>query len=263
MTVFRVKVCGCGHDMGSHPNSGACEVCAQNALGLEPCPKFHSRRHGASAPAPKAARVTYPLELTTALANLQRACGDVIAALHTKGVTQEQLRPVLLNGAPKKKWSETVFEDRNDSLGKGHLKVLKAVAQYPKGVTQSQIAVLTGYKKTSRRTYLQALRTDGFIESNDGLILATEAGRERLGPFEQLPVGRKLVQYWLDHLSEGERRLFEIIVRAAPSDVENAELIALTGYQKTSVRTYLQKLKARELVTNGHGGVKASEALFQ
>jgi hypothetical protein len=33
-----------------------------------------------------------------------------------------------------------------------------AVAQYPEGVTREQLSVLTGYKRSSRDTYVQRLR---------------------------------------------------------------------------------------------------------
>lgn len=152
----------------------------------------------------------------------------------------------------------------DSGLSKGARIVLSAIAQHPDGVTHAQIAVLTGYKETSRRTYLQQLRSQGMI-SGDEPILATPDGIAALGPeFEPLPTGGALLAYWRARLSAGELRVLEVLVDCYPRLVAKANLLALTQYRETSLRTYLQKLKARKLVEEeGRGSaVRASAMLF-
>jgi uncharacterized protein len=150
--------------------------------------------------------------------------------------------------------------DKPVGLIEGERKILIAVAQHAeRGVTQEQIAVLTGYKATSRRTYLQSLAQRGYIQKRGGRIYATEEGIAALGSsYEPLPVGDDLRRYWLGRLPEGEKRLFTVFVEVHPHAVTHEELAEKTGYKPTSIRTYLQKLRARELVE----GMQASETLF-
>lgn len=75
-------------------------------------------------------------------------------------------------------------------LGKGEVAVLTAIAQSPDGATREQIAVMTGYKRSTRDTYIRSLQQAGFVGSGGVEIVATKAGRAKLGSkFEPLPTG--------------------------------------------------------------------------
>lgn len=151
-------------------------------------------------------------------------------------------------------------------LGKGEVAILTAVAQHELGgVTREQLTVLTGYKRSSRDTYLQRLSAGGHIQILPaGDIVATDAGRAALGPdFEPLPTGAALRDHWLARLPEGERRILALLLEAYPKAVEREGLCEHTGYQRSSRNTYLQRLKARQLVQDaGRGTVRASDRLF-
>lgn len=149
------------------------------------------------------------------------------------------------------------------SLSLGERKILTAVAQYPDGASPETIAVLTGYKKTSRGEYLRQLRSKGVVEG-DAIIAATSAGIAALGDsFAPLPTGRDLQQYWLGRLAGGEKTLFAAILERHPQSITGDELQQLTGYKKTSTGEFLRLLKARRIVVEaGRGAVKASENLF-
>lgn len=149
-------------------------------------------------------------------------------------------------------------------LPRGEAAILKALAMYPDGCTHAQIGVLTGYKETSRRTYLQRLASQGYSTTRNGRICATAAGIHALGAeFEPLPTGQALRDYWFQHLPEGERRVLDVVVRAYPDPIEASAIDEAVGYKETSRRTYLQRLSARELVeTYGRGQVRASDTLF-
>lgn len=144
-------------------------------------------------------------------------------------------------------------------LSGGPLAVLKSIAQYPEGVSDAQIGVLTGYKKTSRTVFKQKLSSAGLISKGGRGYIATPDGVSSLGDnFEPLPTGDLLRNHWLDTLTGGELECFKVYVQQFPNDVEIDELMNATGYLKTSVTVFRQKLKARNLIE----GKQASAHLF-
>lgn len=148
-------------------------------------------------------------------------------------------------------------------LGQGPTKVLAAIAGHPAGVTREQLTVLTGYKRSSRDTYLQKLRAAGLIADGERIV-ATDAGMAALGPnFEPLPTGAALLQHWRGKLPTGELACLEVAIRCFPDAVSRDAISETTQYQRSSRDTYLQKLRARQLITEpSRGQVRASELLF-
>lgn len=151
-----------------------------------------------------------------------------------------------------------------EDLPKGERAVLISIAQHPDGVSREQLTVLTGYKRSSRDTYIQRLRERGHVETPGDQVNATDAGIAALGgDYEPLPTGDELRKHWLAKLPEGERRVLEVLVESWPNAVAREELDEPTGYKRSSRDTYLQRLGARKLVdTIGRGEVKASDLLF-
>lgn len=149
-------------------------------------------------------------------------------------------------------------------LGSGEVKVLTAIAQHAGGATREQITVLTGYKRSSRDTYLQRLKQAGSIEVRGDLVMATHEGVFALGTdFKPLPTGPELQRYWMDRLPEGERKILGVLIDRYPDTLDRASLDELTGYKRSSRDTYLQRLRNRQLVEIVSGSaVKASERLF-
>lgn len=148
-------------------------------------------------------------------------------------------------------------------LGIGEMKILNACAQYPRGVTREQLTILTGYKRSSRDTYLQRLQARGYIQI-DTTITTTAEGVMALGSsFEPLPTGEELRAYWMGRLPEGEKRIFEVILQAYPQTVARESLDETIGYKRSSRDTYIQRLRARQLVKIlGRGELRANEELF-
>lgn len=150
----------------------------------------------------------------------------------------------------------------DSSIPAGERAVLTAIAQNAGGVTREQLTVLTGYKRSSRDTYLQRLGARGFIVI-DSSITATDAGVDALGPaFEPLPTGEALRAHWMERLPEGERRVLTVIVEAYPNHVDRERISERTEYKRSSRDTYLQRLSARQLITSERGQVRASDVLF-
>jgi hypothetical protein len=157
--------------------------------------------------------------------------------------------------------------DPDAAPGKGELRILAAVAQHSDagGVTREQLTVLTGYKRSSRDTYLQRLRARGLIVDGER-ILVTQEGIAELGDgYEPLPTGPALLEHWRAKLPPGERALLEVLVRHYPEPVDRDVVgdEAEPKYQRSSRDTYLQRLRSRQLITEpGRGMVRASETLF-
>jgi hypothetical protein len=168
----------------------------------------------------------------------------------------EERRPAAGKLAPRGSGS-------NGSLPRGERRILAAIAQHQEGVTRAQLTILTGYKRSSRDTYLQKLQARGLIACGSIDIVVTGDGIVALGPdFEALPTGDALRKHWLDKLPEGERRILSIVADAYPKAVSRDVISAETGYKRSSRDTYLQKLSARRLVIQGHDGIIAAAELF-
>jgi hypothetical protein len=148
-------------------------------------------------------------------------------------------------------------------LGAGERKLLGAIAQHSLGVTREQLTVLTGYKRSSRDTYLQRLRAADLIVQVGDVIAARETAAAVLGPdFEPLPTGDELRVHWLERLSGGEQRLLALVCDAYPKAISREELSRVSGYQRSSRDTYLQRLRVRRLIVAAGSDVKAAEELF-
>jgi hypothetical protein len=150
-------------------------------------------------------------------------------------------------------------------LPKGERVILTAIAQHTEeGVSREQLTVLTGYKRSSRDTYLQRLAARGLtVENGDG-IQATPEGIEALGDrFQPLPTGAALREHHLHKLPAGEREVLRVVLGSYPESITRDEISEAVGYKRSSRDTYLQRLNSRKLVTFPKTGlVRASDGLF-
>lgn len=151
----------------------------------------------------------------------------------------------------------------NGSIGKGERAVLTAIAQHTEGCTREQLTVLTGYKRSSRDTYLQRLREQGLIEADGDRLVAIDPAYVVLGSdFEPLPTGDALQTYWRGRLTGGEQKILELLCQNHPMVLTRDEITHATGYKRSSRDTFLQRLGSRRLVDATREGVKASNLLF-
>jgi hypothetical protein len=148
------------------------------------------------------------------------------------------------------------------SLGVGERKILTAAAQHQEGVTREQLTVMTGYKRSSRDTFLHRLKKVNAIEIQGDRIFATSEGIDMLGNFLPLPVGEELRNYWMARLPGGEKKLLEILVAAYPDGVERNNLDDAAGYKRSSRDTFIHRLRNRQLIEVHGTAVRASERLF-
>ncbi len=188
----------------------------------------------------------------SALADLLSDIGDIRAKIErlsalreTKVPREPPRRPhPALEGPPKETLREkatrpmaassTAISSRGTSskLPVGELAILTAIAQHgAEGVTREQLSVLTGYKRSSRDTYLQRLRAAELWQPQGERLVATTAGVAELGPgFKRLPTGKALRDYWLARLPEGERRILEVVIQWHPRAVDRGSLDEIVGF---------------------------------
>jgi hypothetical protein len=143
----------------------------------------------------------------------------------------------------------------------GEKAVLRALIQYPDGLERDQLTVLTGYKRSTRNTYLQRLSERGYVSGAGERVQATDAGIAALPDAEPLPTGQALQDFWMAKLPKGEADILDVLIRAYPNAVDRDALSDATGFKRSTRNTYLQRMAAKELVTGGEA-VRASDTLF-
>jgi len=144
-------------------------------------------------------------------------------------------------------------------------RMMIALAQRPEGLTQRQLGVRAQVSSRSGTfsTYLSRARTAGWIEGRVELRI-TAAGVAALGPFEKLPTGRELLDYWASELGTGgASRILRVVADAYPQTITQHEVAERAGLsdRSGSFSTYLSKLRTLQLV-EGRGELRASEELF-
>jgi DNA-binding MarR family transcriptional regulator len=144
----------------------------------------------------------------------------------------------------------------------GERKVLEALIQHPDGLSRAQLTVLTGYKRSSRDTYIQRLAARGYAGTDAIRVFATDAGRQAMPDARALPTGTELQEYWLARLGAGEAKILRALLDAYPDLVTKEQLSEQTGYKRSSRDTYLQRLAARSLIEPRMGEVRAAPTLF-
>lgn len=149
-------------------------------------------------------------------------------------------------------------------LGIGERRCAAAIAQHWKnGVTREQLTTLTGYKRSTRNTYLQRLTSAGLIDENSGRFVINDDGIDWLGEdYERLPTGVELQRYWIDKLPAGESAVFQVVLQHA-GGISREEIGEQTHFKRSTRNTYLQRLAARELVHISGDVVRPSETLFE
>jgi hypothetical protein len=149
----------------------------------------------------------------------------------------------------------------------GLRRILIALAQRPNGLTNRQIGVRAGLssKGGTFSTYLSRARTNGWIEGDKSAIRITEAGKDALQTWEDLPGGEQLYQYWLGQLGEsGAARILRALYEAYPNTLTKNEVADRAGISAAggSFSTYLSRLRSLELIT-GNKELKASDEFFE
>jgi hypothetical protein len=156
--------------------------------------------------------------------------------------------------------------DGNWLLPKGQRAILTVLAQSANHQSsKSRVALLAGYSSNGGgfNNYLATLRTQGLMRSNGEMLLITETGLEALGPYEPLPTGEALHEFWLGKCGKAERAVLTELISAYPDPVTKNVLAKSTGYEPDGggFNNALSRLRTMELI-EGRGEMRAAAALF-
>jgi hypothetical protein len=148
-------------------------------------------------------------------------------------------------------------------LPRGEVAILSACIQYPDGLRREQSTVLTGYRRSTRDAYIQRLRERAYLDLTADKVMATAEGTAALPDARPLPVGAALQEFWTARLPDGERKILSALIEAYPNSVDRESLDDSTGFKRSTRDAYLQRLAAKELVSEPRrGAVQASAQLF-
>lgn len=150
-------------------------------------------------------------------------------------------------------------------LPPGEAESLKVIYSYGEtGASVQVIQLSTGYAARSVQNYVQRLVTRRLIERVGGRLVITDAGVKLIPRgLPKRPRGKKLVQYLIDTLPDGESKLFALVHAAHPAPTPVSELHEKTGYAERSVQNYLQRLVTRRAISRaGRGQVVVHPEVF-
>ncbi|HEX8144761.1 MAG TPA: helicase HerA-like domain-containing protein [Pyrinomonadaceae bacterium] len=163
----------------------------------------------------------------------------------------------------KKSQKNSLISD-DVKLSGGERKILAALAQYPQGRTKTQVAILTGYshKGGAFNNYLSALRSKGLIEGSGDNLRINDAGLYT-GPYETLPTGRELIQYWMRQLRKAERAILSALIEVYPETLTKEEVAVRAGYEPSGggFNNAISKLRTLELI-RGRAELRAADEFF-
>lgn len=180
----------------------------------------------------------------------------VEAALETsiRVVPQQRVLP------PPKAATRPSDQITNSDVPKGEAATLAAILQFV-NPTREELTVVTGYKRSTRDTYIQRLRERGYVDVVGDRIEATPDGRAAMPDFKPLPTGVALQDYWLKRLPEGEARVLHLLLQR-PRGVTPDEISEATGYARSTRDTYIQRASSKRIMYREAGLVKPSKMLF-
>jgi hypothetical protein len=148
------------------------------------------------------------------------------------------------------------------NLGSGERRCAIAIAQHaPNGCAREQLTTLTGFKRSTRNTYLQRLLSAGLVEQQGERFTITQAGLDWLGDFELLPTGAALQDYWLQKLPQGESAVLRVVLEHA-AGIDRESIGEKTNFKRSTRNTYIQRLASRELVKVSGDTIQPSDSLF-
>lgn len=144
----------------------------------------------------------------------------------------------------------------DEKLGKGEMRVLGVLAEFPEGRTQNEVAFLAGYSANASTigVILSKLRKMGLVELGQP-VRPTAEGLETVGGPVDRPTGQELLDHWLRHprMGTGERTVFLALIDAYPNALTHEELCEITGYSPSAstMGVILSKLRKLGLVERG------------
>lgn len=140
--------------------------------------------------------------------------------------------------------------------------LLTALAQH--GLLSKGKALLhAGYSSSGDVSKCWAQMTrDGWIASDQGIVDITQKGRNVLGDYEPLPVGRALLDKVLGKLPTIERRLLKVVADEFPRQISKGDALQIAGYKSSGdVSKAWAHLCALDYIKTYRGLVAAAKEL--
>lgn len=153
-------------------------------------------------------------------------------------------------------------------IGEAERRFLTVLAQRQgKRTSRDQLATFSGYPVKSRHTdnKLAFLRRGGLVEGPGDDIRITGQGLAELGPYDPLPTGKSLREFWLGKMdSEAERRILSYLFSVYPRTITRDALAAAVGYPVESRHTdnKLARLRSFGLIVGPGSAIAASGELY-
>lgn len=179
-----------------------------------------------------------------------------------QNVPKTAITPVVQRQAAKQNLPAT----ENGGIGKCERAILTVLAQRNQKSSKNQVAILSGYSVTSGsfNNSLSSLRTKGYISGGGDAMVITGVGVDALGPYDPLPTGEDLHQYWYRELGKAEAEILKTLISNHPNSLIKTQIAVATGYSDTSgsFNNALSRLRTLELI-EGYKDMKASDSLFE
>jgi hypothetical protein len=157
-------------------------------------------------------------------------------------------------------------DDSDTTMSRGLRRVLTVLAQNQKPMTNRRIGIAAGVSPSlsTFRGIMAKARANGWVLDEGERRTITDAGLAALGPFEALPTGYGLLQYWLNTLSKGQAAVLQRAAAEYPRTISREEAAYAAGCDAASstLRGYLAKLRGLDLI-EGRGEIRASQELFE
>ena len=143
----------------------------------------------------------------------------------------------------------------DSALSKCARALLAVIAQRERA-SDSQIAALSGYRRTSSTfaNGMSALRTRGYFVGEPDRRVITEDGRAAAGPIEELPTGRALLDYWLGRLTKAEAGLLKVVYENGTVDRQTLSEQSQYRITSSTFANALSGIRTLDLVHGPDGG---------
>ena len=156
------------------------------------------------------------------------------------------------------------IDGQRERISQGAARILTVLAQYQKGATKKQVALIVGYavKGGAYNNYLSWLRSRHWIEGRDRLGITAD-GMIALGPYDDLPTGRRLFDYWCGKLGKAERSILTALEVYSGKAVSKVTLAISAGYEAKggAFNNALSKLRTLQLI-EGSSSIRLAEELL-
>lgn len=160
----------------------------------------------------------------------------------------------------------------NSGMSRGERKILTALVQAGKPLSRRQVALWCEYAASSGSfsNLLSRLRTAGFIvdmamDGGQGLEVSQD-GVNALGPYEPLPTGTALHDYWIHRMGGGAPgRILELMIGNYPTPALREWIANQLGYELSgSFSNALSKLRGFNLIEDtGDRKIRAHPELME